>query len=162
LIIGFGGLFLGLLGLIWHRLKPWSGAGLFLIGVLALGPGLLVNVILKQNWCRPRPYQIIEFGGDRQFVPVLSMGNSGIVGSFPSGHAAIGFYLFVPGFLLCSRHRIWMYVFIMLGLASGLLLGFGRMAQAAHFPSDIIWSGGVVYLSGWLLYRILTRINVLR
>jgi membrane-associated PAP2 superfamily phosphatase len=162
LAMGFGGLALSLIGLAWHRFRPCSGAGLFLIGVLALGPGLLVNAVLKPNWCRPRPYQIVEFGGNQQFVPVLSTGTSGIVGSFPSGHASIGLYLFAPSFLLYSRHRTWAIVFIMLGLAFGLMLGIGRMAQAAHFPSDIIWSAGVVYISGWLLYRILTRINALR
>jgi membrane-associated PAP2 superfamily phosphatase len=161
LAFGFGGLALSLLALSWQRLRPYAGAGLFLFGVFALGPGLLVNVVLKQSWCRPRPNQILEFGGDQQFVPVLSLGNSGTAGSFPSGHAAVSFYLFVPAFLLYARHRAWAIVFILLGLVGGFLVGIGRMAQADHFPSDILWSAGVVYFSGWLLHRFFVSIHVL-
>src|SRR5262245_4094209 len=34
---------------------------------LALGPGLLVNGILKPLWGRPRPYQVESFGGARPY-----------------------------------------------------------------------------------------------
>jgi lipid A 4'-phosphatase len=47
-----------------------SGRGaVFLIATLALGPGLLVNVLLKEYWGRPRPIDVTEFGGQQQFVP---------------------------------------------------------------------------------------------
>ena len=46
-------------------------AAVFLILSYALGPGLLVNVALKDNWGRPRPVHITHFGGDKRFSCVL-------------------------------------------------------------------------------------------
>ena len=40
----------------------------FLVATLALGPGLLVNVGLKDHWGRPRPIDVTQFGGDQHFV----------------------------------------------------------------------------------------------
>src|SRR5262245_23391081 len=44
-------------------------AVVFLIATLALGPGVLVNIALKENWGRPRPGHLTQFGGDQHFVP---------------------------------------------------------------------------------------------
>ena len=54
-----------LLKLIWpHRpMLIEARAALFLIATLALGPGLLTNVILKDHWGRPRPIDVRQFGG---------------------------------------------------------------------------------------------------
>ena len=41
---------------------------------IALGPGLLVNGILKDYWGRPRPAEISNFGGDKEFRPVWKPG----------------------------------------------------------------------------------------
>jgi lipid A 4'-phosphatase len=41
---------------------------LFLMATMALGPGLLVNVGLKDHWSRPRPIDVTQFGGDQHFV----------------------------------------------------------------------------------------------
>ena len=48
----------------WWRSPGVPGrAAVFLVLSLLLGPGLLVNVILKDNWGRPRPGSVVEFGG---------------------------------------------------------------------------------------------------
>src|SRR5215467_6617018 len=44
-------------------------AALMMLLTLALGPGLLANTILKDNWGRPRPIQVTEFGGPLEFLP---------------------------------------------------------------------------------------------
>ena len=44
-------------------------AALFLIITLALAPGLMANVILKDHWGRPRPAAIEKFYGPEKFVP---------------------------------------------------------------------------------------------
>ena len=49
-----------------------------------------------------------------------------------------------------------------LGLLHGLLMGFGRMTQGSHWPSDVLWSAGFVYLIAWGLNWILVRKTVLR
>src|ERR1700751_4567466 len=55
--------------LIWpHRpMLIEARAALFLIATLALGPGLLTNVVLKDHWGRPRPIDVKQFGGDYRF-----------------------------------------------------------------------------------------------
>jgi lipid A 4'-phosphatase len=51
-----------------RRLLLSGRAILFLVTTLALGPGLLTNVILKDHWGRPRPIDVTQFGGDQHFV----------------------------------------------------------------------------------------------
>jgi lipid A 4'-phosphatase len=44
-------------------------AALLMISTLLLAPGLVANVILKDNWGRPRPFFITQFGGMERFLP---------------------------------------------------------------------------------------------
>jgi membrane-associated PAP2 superfamily phosphatase len=147
LLLGCGGAGLALVSLLWERWKPWRSTGLFLAAALALGPGLIVNGIVKPQWGRPRPAQIRAFGGDKEFVGVWGFGAPGVSKSFPSGHASMGFYLMAPAFLLYPRRPRWATAFLISGLLGGGLLGLARIAQGQHFLSDVIWSGGLVYFS---------------
>lgn len=154
LTLGIGGLAVGILGLFWQRLRAYRTAGFFLAAMLALGPGLIVNGVFKPNWQRPRPLQTEVFGGSQPFVPVWDLGADPQGKSFPCGHASMGFYLLAPAFLCYRRRRRWALMFVALGLAGGLLIGAGRIAQGAHYPSDVVWSGGMVYLSGLVLWGV--------
>jgi membrane-associated PAP2 superfamily phosphatase len=123
--------------------------------MLACGPGLLINSLLKPHCHRPRPNQIAEFGGSQSFVPVLMIGKPAAdmdFKSFPSGHASMGFFLMTPAFVLRRSKRRWARAFLWLGLAAGVLLGVTRIAQGRHFPSDVLWSGGLVYFTAVLLH----------
>src|SRR5262249_12617292 len=60
---------------------------------VALGPGLLVNGILKPLWGRPRPHQVEIFGGAQTYRYWWQPGNFGGGRSFSSGHAATGYVL---------------------------------------------------------------------
>ncbi len=40
----------------------------FLALLYILGPGVLVNLLFKEHWGRPRPVNIVEFGGTQQYV----------------------------------------------------------------------------------------------
>ena len=155
LAMGIGGLIVGLLGSAWLRLRPWRSAGFFLAAMLVVGPGLLINGVAKPWFQRPRPCHIVDFGGDQTFVPVWGRGPgdaSADVGlSFPSGHAATGFVLMAPAFLLFRQHPKWARAFLLLGLTWGCVMGLGRVAQGDHFVSDVLWAGGLVYLSGLVL-----------
>lgn len=119
---------------------------LFLVLVLAIGPGLIVNGIGKDHWGRPRPRDLIEFGGTQPFVPVglpVRLGGH----AFPSGHASIGFYWLSLYILWRGRRPRAARVGLAVGLAAGALMGFERVAVGAHFLSDVIWAGGIVYLT---------------
>lgn len=133
------------------RWSTWGKVGLFLALMLALGPGLLVNGLMKPHWNRPRPSQIRQFGGRLDFVSVLGRVSYGRARSFPSGHASMGFYLMAPAFALFRRNRRLAFAFVAMGLAAGGLIGLGRIVQGRHFLSDVIWSAAIVYASGVLL-----------
>ena len=66
----------------------------------------------------------------------------------------MGFFWFVPAIYFWPRSRNMAWGLIGLALLHGGLMGFGRMAQGAHWPSDVFWSAGIVYVSAWILYRV--------
>lgn len=134
------------------RVRSARRGALFLVLVMAIGPGLLVNNVFKDNWGRPRPRDLVEFGGQREYVAPLLMSPREHGRSFPSGHAAVGFYLLVPYFLL-RRRSCWKAAGVLAGgLLYGALMGYARIAQGAHFLSDVLWALGSVYLSSLALF----------
>jgi lipid A 4'-phosphatase len=126
-----------------------NGAAYALLA-LALGPGLLVNVVLKEGWGRPRPQQLEQFGGHASFVPPLWPSRQCHHNcSFVSGHAASGFYLITGAWLWPHRRRAWLAA----GIAAGSLIGLARMAQGGHFLSDVLGALLAVWLVDAQLYR---------
>jgi len=150
-IIGAGGLLVFLSSFLWAKLKPYRDAGLFFALMLALGPGLLINGILKPCWGRPRPHDTIPFSGADKYVRVGAIGNGSEGASFPSGHASMGFYLMAPGFVLYRKRRRLAIMFFALGLAGGTIMGLARIVAGSHFASDVVWSAGIVYFTGLAL-----------
>jgi lipid A 4'-phosphatase len=116
----------------------------FIVLAMALGPGLIVNTILKDHWGRARPSQIETFGGNRRFTPApLPAAECPRNCSFPSGHAALGYSLVAFAFLLpagAARRRG-----VAATLGFGSLVGLARIAQGAHFLSDVVYAGFIVY-----------------
>lgn len=130
---------------------PRKRQAFFLLLLLALGPGLLVNVVLKDHLGRARPREIHEFGGRYAFTPIWRHGDTGKNSSFPSGHAAVAFYLMAPWFVLRGRNRMQAAWWLAGGLAYGSLVGTARILQGGHFLLDVLWAGGLVYLSGEII-----------
>ncbi len=141
-----------LIGFFKSQLSPWRKKAVFILLLLALGPGLVINVLLKDQLGRPRPRQIVEFGGEHQFTQCWQPGTGGENSSFPSGHAAIAFSLMAPWFILRDKkQRYYAEAFLISGLLFGTLVGIARILQGGHFVSDILWAGGLLYLVGNLL-----------
>ena len=88
LLIGGGGLVVWLTSFAWKRLERWRNYGFFLALLLIIGPGIIINVLMKPFWARPRPNAIVLFGGPSKFLPVWQIGQGKDDWSFPSGHAA--------------------------------------------------------------------------
>ena len=121
----------------------------------ALGPGLLVNNGFKDNWQRARPYQVQPFGGTQQFTRAAVMTdqcNNNC--SFVSGHVACGFFL--ASLMLVHRRR--RYLWGAIGVTSGLVIGFARMADGAHWLSDVLWASPITLVCSWCIWKILLRI----
>lgn len=151
LILGVGGLIAWIVSFFWRQIERWRDPGLFFFLFLLVGPGIIVNIVCKPCWKRPRPKATATFGGPREYVPVWGIGAEPTDASFPSGHSAIGFYLMAPAFVLFRRRRKLAAAFFLLGIAGGLVMGLARMAVGCHFPSDVLWSGGIVYFTGLAL-----------
>lgn len=124
----------------------------FLLLTLSLGPGLCVNLILKENFGRARPREIIEFNGTKQFSPAghyVSQCDTNC--SFSSGHAAMGFYFTSLAWIVPLRKRALTFT---LGTLFGTIVGVGRIAQGGHFFSDVIFSFIIVMIINEISFRI--------
>jgi lipid A 4'-phosphatase len=144
------------IGSFWIRkIAPYRRAFLFFVLLMIIGPGLVVNTIFKGYWGRPRPRNVEAFGGSQPFLYVWEKGKAGEGHSFPCGHASMVFFLFSPYFIFRKRSEKWSVIFLTVGLSAGIIIGLARMVQGGHFASDVIWSGGFVYLSGIGLYYLL-------
>ncbi len=133
---------------------PYRKMGLFIVLFMILGPGLVINTVFKDHWGRPRPFDIVNFGGPEQFRHPWEKGQSEQGKSFPSGHASVGFSLFSLFFILRKGSHKWATFFLFLGLFYGMLMGLGRMIQGGHFITDVLWAGYLTYLTGMILYYI--------
>jgi membrane-associated PAP2 superfamily phosphatase len=72
-------------------------AVVFLISTMILGPGLTVNVVLKDYWGRSRPIDVTQFGGREHFVPWWDpRGDCPSNCSFVSGDVSGAFWTIAP------------------------------------------------------------------
>jgi lipid A 4'-phosphatase len=136
-------------------LKKWRAASGVLLLSMALGAGLITHTLLKDRWGRPRPRQLMEFGGHQPFRPYYLPNffhQPEPSKSFPCGHCTMGFYFFALG-LVCQRRGL-RYLSYAIAVALGLLLGFTRMAQGGHFLSDVLASALIMWLVAGLLVRL--------
>ena len=146
-----------LLKLVFPRLRLLvpGRAVLFLLGSLAIGPGLLVNVGLKEHWGRSRPIDIPQFDGTEQFVPWWDpRGVCPKNCSFVSGDVSASFWLLAPAAVAPPPWRTLAYVgAVAIGTGTGLL----RMAMGAHFVTDVVFAGVITFLTLWLFHGLLYR-----
>lgn len=114
---------------------------LLVLLAMALGPGLIVHNVFKNEWGRPRPTQIVDFGGTGHYVPPGIPSNQCARNcSFVSAHAAAGYVLMAGGLLWPARRRRWIWI----GLVVGSVIGVVRIIQGGHFLSDVIGAAVVV------------------
>ncbi|MEM1058452.1 MAG: phosphatase PAP2 family protein [Verrucomicrobiota bacterium] len=143
-------------GIIWGTVNPARRMlrlyGLFFLLSIAFGPGLIVNTVLKDHFGRPRPRNVVEFGGKDAYLAPLVPGEQGTGKSFPCGHCSVGFVLVAIYFLL-RRRKPWPSLAVLTAvILFGALLGVGRIAGGAHFASDVLWSGLICFGVCWTLY----------
>lgn len=118
---------------------PSFRALVFLVATMALAPGVLVNLGLKDHWHRPRPINTQDFGGSQEFRPWYR--NDGACYkncSFVSGEASTGFWMVAPAILLPPPVR---GPALVVALAFGAGASLLRMAFGAHYLSDVLLGG---------------------
>jgi len=139
-IVCAGCVLLAILGYVpghWPSIPARAAA--YLTTAYLLGPGLLVNGILKSHWGRPRPNEVIDFGGALPFVNWWDMhGACPANCSFISGEAAAAAWLFGPAMLAPRR---WRPLTISLAAAFFVMTSGLRMAAGGHFLTDVAIGG---------------------
>jgi membrane-associated PAP2 superfamily phosphatase len=147
--------------LIWKLILPRrklliSGrAILFLTVTLALGPGLFVNVILKDHWSRSRPIDVQQFGGHEHFVSWWDpRGDCDKNCSFVSGDVSGAFWTLAPAVLTPAPVRA---ITVGAALALGTGMAVMRVMAGAHFVSDVIFAGVFTFLIIWIAYALIYR-----
>lgn len=137
---------------------PWLGFAfphwLFLGICLGVGPGLVANVILKDQWGRARPKHVVEFGGSKPFTPPILFSKACPRNcSFVSGEASATYLPFFAAAALMPQNAA---VLVVAGSVMGLVSGAVRMAQGGHFLSDVIFAGVFMALTvlvvRWLMF----------
>src|SRR5271165_6254318 len=121
------------------RWAPSGRAVIFLIATISIGPGLIVNLGLKDHWHRPRPNQTQDFSGPNPFRPWWD--DSGACRkncSFVSGEAATGFWMVAPASVLPEP---WQAPAIIAAFAFGVGASLLRMAFGGHYLSDVLLGG---------------------
>lgn len=140
--------------------RLWGPSGLgvvFMATSLGLGPGLLVNTLLKDHSHRPRPYQVDVFGGDAPFRPFYRFdGACGRNCSFVSGEGSTGFWTVAPALLIPPP---WRAVAVGAAIAFGTATSVLRMAFGGHFLSDSLFAGLFTWLVMLLCWRVVSRVS---
>lgn len=141
------------------RWRPASGLRnwVFLSLVLVTGPGLIVNLLLKEYSGRARPANVLEFGGAQPFTPMLRVAeNCSGNCSFSSGETALSsavvFAVLVLFWPQLNRTGRGLSLAAGLGLVALTLLL--RVSLGRHFASDVLFSVAVSAFVCLGLYRL--------
>ncbi|MCC0004872.1 MAG: phosphatase PAP2 family protein [Methylobacteriaceae bacterium] len=117
----------------------------YVVSVLAIGSGLLVNAGLKNYSHRPRPLHTSEVAGAAApFRPFYRFDGACRTNcSFASGEAASAFWTSAPALLAPPGVRL---VAVSAALGFGLAVSVLRMMLGAHFLSDVAFSALAILL----------------
>ncbi len=141
---------------LWREQWPWRISTpriVYLLLTLLIGPGLIVEALLKTEWGRARPKDIVMFGGEAAYTAPWQIAHECARNcSFASGHAALAFWVTAYAFLLPPK---WRATGLFAGVVFGLAVGLVRIVQGAHFLSDVAAAGFVVLLVNAALTRLI-------
>ena len=152
---------LSLVMILAHRLRRqaviWpTRIWVFSLTLLLLGPGLVVNAILKTWWGRARPRDISQFGGEHAFTPPFQIDGGCLTNcSFVSGEGA-GSTALALVVLLLAWSAPWRWLRPLAVALAGFFLVFGagsRVAMGGHFLSDVVFSILIVLVLAEIMAR---------
>jgi membrane-associated phospholipid phosphatase len=132
-----------------------SRAALCLIITMALGPGVLTNLVLKDHWGRARPIDITELGGTFRFTPWWDpRGECPNNCSFVAGEPSGAFWTLAPAALAPPQWRLLAYGG---AVAFGVAVGLLRIGGGGHFFTDVVFAGVLMFLLIWTTHGLLFR-----
>ena len=138
-----------------RRLVLWGCVILFLIATITLGPGLLVNVVLKDHSGRSRPIDVTQFGGTEHFVAWWDpRGDCPGNCSFVSGDVSGAVWTIAPAALVPPPWRALAYG---AALALGIGMAAVRIMAGGHFLTDTVFAGVFTFLIIWVVHGLIYR-----
>lgn len=141
---------------VWHEQWFWGITTpriSYLMVTLIVGPGLLVETILKPNWGRARPKDITVFGGAESYTPPIWIADACERNcSFVSGHAAVAYWVTAYAFLVPATWRV---PAMASAFVFGSFVGVVRIMQGGHFLSDIVFAAIIVIGVNVFAYRLM-------
>lgn len=109
---------------------------LWLLSGLMVGPGLVVNGLLKEHWGRPRPIATDLFGGEAPFQKVWVISDwCDRNCSFVSGEASSAAWLVAAALMAPRRFRT---AATAVAAVYAFALSVNRIAFGGHYLSDIL------------------------
>jgi lipid A 4'-phosphatase len=130
----------------WNARHLMTHYATFVLLLYAIGPGLMVNGILKRLYGRARPFQITDFGGDGPFTAAWQFsGFCRAACSFVSAEVSAATALAVA----LSIGAVWFggrpFALILMVFAAAayvllILTATQRMGSGQHFLSDVVFS----------------------
>lgn len=135
--------------------RPVAGIGgrklLAAWGTLLLAVGLIVNLLLKNGFGRPRPEDSDVFGGTLPYIPAWTPGGACSDNcSFVSGDVAFAFMGVAFALWLPPGRARW----LALGATAllGLFTGAMRMLTGNHYPTDVLFAALLTSLTALVLH----------
>jgi membrane-associated phospholipid phosphatase len=141
-----------------HPCRPLLFPGraiLLMLITLALVPGVLANLVLKEHWGRPRPIDVAQFGGEEHFRPWWDpRGDCAKNCSFIAGEPSGAFWTMSAAAVAPPQWRAAAYgAALLFGAGVGLL----RMAAGGHFFTDVVFAGVFAFVAIWIVHGWLYR-----
>jgi lipid A 4'-phosphatase len=138
-----------------RRMLFGGSTALFLTLTLAIGPGLITNLGLKDHWGRSRPIDVKAFGGADRFTAWWDPSgpcpnNCSFIAGEPSG----AFWTVAAAAVAPPQWRALAYG---LAVSFGVVVGVLRMAAGGHFFTDVVFGGVIMYLVAWVMHGLIFR-----
>ncbi|MGV6889317.1 phosphatase PAP2 family protein [Rhodophyticola sp. SM2404] len=140
----------------------------YFTAVMILGPGIMVNMILKEHWGRARPVMVENFGAEAQFTPAFLPtaqcdSNCSFVSGEVSGATAIAIFLI----LLVLEQRSYFSAKIKarlfaVALTLPLISALQRVSAGAHFASDALLAIAITSGLALLIWPLIMQRDTLK
>jgi lipid A 4'-phosphatase len=130
-------------------------AVIFLALTFLLGPGVLVNWMLKEHWSRPRPAEVVEFGGDKPFMPWYDpRGACEQNCSFVSGETSTATWTLAAAILIPGAMGT-----VAIGTATiyTIAMAVMRLIVGGHFFTDVAFAILFTLLLIWVAHGLIYR-----
>ena len=128
-------------------------AARLLIAVLA---STACVAVLKATTHMDCPWDLVGFGGQRPFVPLLEHrpATLGMPACFPAAHAASGYAWVALYFFFLQAAPRWRHLGLTAGLLAGAVFGMAQQLRGAHFLSHDIASLAICWTVACIVDRV--------